>query len=399
MALTGTQSTEPDLMQDKMIHAPVKPAPVASGFPRSLRKPSHRTANKALSVTGLILLGSVAVGLITADMRPVVAAIYFAFGFVMQRGTFCSAALISSAVLSHDKRGMLAILIAVLTAMLGFGAMQTLGWITVYPGHVSVAPAAVGGLLYGVGMVFAGGCVSGSLFKATEGRIPSILAVIGILVGMSMGMSQWGHGVIAFLAKVGSFWNPKPNLAATDGASYSHLTTGIALIGLAMVGLVFRRRILKLRIRGSFQSDRSWPLFGVAIVIGLLGWAAFLTGPAVGRYYPLGASQIPAVLAGIPFNGGVQLAGMLASTYLLGSAFSAWMRGDIRRRSAPFATLAIAFSGGVMIGFGGIMARGCFVGQVLSGWPLLATQALIFGVVLIPANWVTTLLYLRGWRQ
>jgi hypothetical protein len=34
----------------------------------------------------------------------------------------------------------------------------------------------------------------------------------------------------------------------------------------------------------------------------------------------------------------------------------------------------------------------------LSGWALLSYHALIFGFVMILANWVTTLLYLRGWR-
>jgi uncharacterized membrane protein YedE/YeeE len=350
-------------------------------------------------VAGLVVLASVGVGVIADDMRPVVAAIYFAFGFVMQRGSFCSAALVSAVVLSRDNRGVTAIMIAVLTAMLGFGVMQTLGWITVYPGHVSVFPAAVGGLLYGVGMVFAGGCVSGSLFKATEGRIPSILAVTGIVIGMAIGMSRWGRIAVAFLAEIGSSWNPSPNLSATDGASYSHLITGIALVGLAVAALIFRRQIMGFKIRGAFRSDRGWPVYGVAIMIGLLGWAAFLTGPAVGRHYPLGASQIPRALVGIPFYGEVQLAGMLAWTFLLGSAFSAWMRGELRRRSAPIDTLVLAFAGGVMIGFGGIAARGCFIGQVLSGWPLLAAQGLIFGVVLILSNWVTTLFYLRGWRN
>lgn len=381
-----------------MTKAPAETATVTLGFQRGFKKPSRETARKTSIVTALVLLASVGIGLIANDMRPVVAAIYFAFGFVVQRGSFCSAALVSAVVLSRDNRGVTAVIIAVVTAMLGFGLMQTLGWITVYPGHVSVIPAAFGGLLYGVGMVFAGGCVSGSLFKATEGRIPSILAVTGILIGMAIGMSRWGRIAVTFLAEIGSSWNPSPNLAATDGASYSHLMTGIALIGLATLGWGFRRQLLGFRIRGAFRSDRGWPLFGVAIMIGLLGWAAFLTGPAVGRHYPLGASQIPGVLAGIPYYGEVQLAGLLAWPYLFGSALSAWMRGDIRRRSAPVETLALAFAGGVMIGFGGITARGCFIGQVLSGWPLLATQGLIFGVVLILSNWVTTFFYLRGWR-
>jgi uncharacterized membrane protein YedE/YeeE len=392
------RSTEPGLKQDETMNVPAKSATVASSFLRGPRKPSRETAQKTLVVAGLVVLASVGVGVIADDMRPVVAAVYFTFGFALQRASFCSAALVSAVVLSRDYRGVTAIMIAVLTAMLGFGVMQTLGWITVYPGRVSVLPAAVGGLLYGVGMVFAGGCVSGSLFKATEGRIPSILAVTGIVVGMAVGMSRWGRTAVAYLAEIGSAWDLSPNLAATDGASHSHLTTGIALIGLAVLGLVFRRRLMGFKIRGAFRAQRGWPLFGVAIVIGLLGWAAFLTGPAVGRHYPLGASHIPGALLGIPFYGEVQLAGLLAWPFLLGSAFSAWMRGEMKRRSAPVEMLVLAFAGGVMVGFGGIMARGCFIGQVLSGWPLLATQALIFGVVLILSNWVTTLFYLRGWK-
>jgi uncharacterized membrane protein YedE/YeeE len=385
-------------VNEEMMHAPEKTVTAASNALRTLKRPSREMARTAYLVSGLIVLASVGAGLITSDMRPVVAAIYFVFGFAVQRASFCSAALVSAVVLSRDLRGVTAIMIAVLTAMLGFGVMQTLGWITVYPGRVSILPAAAGGVLYGVGMVFAGGCVSGSLFKATEGRISSILAVTGIVCGMAIAMSPIGRAAIASLAEIGSSWSPTPNLVAADGASYSHLMTGVALLGLAGLALIFKRPIIEFRFRGAFRPDRRWPLFGVAIVIGLLGWVAFLTGPAVGRHYPLGASQIPRLLLGVPFYGEVQLAGLLALPFLLGSALSAWMRGQMKRRGAPVDVLLVAFAGGVMVGFGGVMARGCFIGQVLSGWPLFATQALIFGLVLIPTNWVTTLLYLRGWR-
>lgn len=378
---------------------PATTAIATRAFPRGLAKPSRGSARTVGVITALAVISSVAVGIITNDMRPVVAAIYLAFGFAVQRAGFCSAALISAVVLSRDTRGVMAILTAVLTAMLGFGVMQTLGWITVYPGRVSLVPAATGGLLYGVGMVLAGGCVSGSLFKATEGRIPSILAVTGIVAGMTMGMSGWGHTVIAYLAELGSSWTPSPNLVATDSAAYSHTMTGLALIGLAVLSIVFRRHLLSFRFQGAFRCDRGWPLFAAAMIIGVLGWAAFVTGPAVGRHYPLGASQIPGALLGLTVQGEVQLAGLLAWPFLLGSTLSAWMRGEIKRRSAPRETLALAFLGGVMVGFGGITARGCFIGQVLSGWPLLATQGLIFGTVLVLSNWVTTLFYLRGWRS
>ncbi len=346
----------------------------------------------------ILVVALLGFGVVAREMGPVMVAIYFALGFAMQRASFCSASLISAVVLSRDIRGIVAIIVAVLTAMLGFGVMHTMGLITVLPGRISVVPAAASGILFGVGMVFAGGCVSGSLFKATEGRWPSMLAVLGILVGMAFGMSAWGRASIARLAGLSAFWTPPPNLASPAGASFSHLATGIALISLAGAAVVFRREILALRVDGSFQVDRRWPLFGVALIVGMLGWAAFWAGPPLGRNYPLGASHIPSSLLRLVFHGEFGTVGTMAWSFVVGSALSAWMRGEIRWRSAPNNTLMLAFLGGVMVGLATMIGGGCFVGQVLSGWALLSTHALIFGILMILANWVTTYFYLRGWR-
>lgn len=365
---------------------------------RGLSKPSRKTASRVFLICMLLVAVSTGIGIVAQEMSLVMAAIYFAFGFAVQRASFCSASLISAVVLSRDARGLVAILVAVLTAMLGFGFMHSLGLITVYPSRISLLAAVVGGTLFGVGMVFAGGCISGSLFKASEGRWPSLLAVMGIFVGITMGMSPPGRTFIADLAATGSSWNPPPNLAATGGVSFAYLAIGIALIGLAAVSVGFRRQILAFKPTDAFSVDRRWPLFGVAIIIGMLGWAAFLAGPALGRYYPLGASHIPSATLRLMFQGEVRLVGLLAWTFVLGSALSAWMRGQIRWRSAPRDTLALAWGGGVLVGLGAMIGRGCFVGQVLSGWAILASHALIFGIMMILANWVTTLFYLRGWK-
>ena len=101
------------------MNAPARAPVVAPSFPRGLKKPSPESARRVYLVAWLVVLASAGFGVIAQDMRPLVAAIYFAFGFVMQRGTFCSAALISAVVLSRDNRGLIAIMIAVLTAMLG----------------------------------------------------------------------------------------------------------------------------------------------------------------------------------------------------------------------------------------------------------------------------------------
>lgn len=378
---------------------PVDRTPLGKIFSyKGIKKPSRETSFRILVIISLLITGSVLLGITTREIRPLMALVYLAFGFVVQRASFCSATLISSVVLSKDFRGITAILIAVLTAMLGFGMMTSLGLITIYPSRVSLIPAIIGGVFYGVGMVISGGCVKGTLFKATEGRWPSILAVIGIFLGIAAATSSWGKSLIAYLAGISWNWNPPPNLVTTGSPSFPHLLTGVALIGLAIIGLIFRRKIMEFKPGDSFSRDKRWPLYSVALIIGLLGWVAFLIGPLVGRNYPLGASHIVTGLLSLGFDGEIRSAGLLASTFILGSLLSAWMRGDIRWRSAPADMLALAFAGGVLVGSGAIIAQGCFVGQVLSGWPLMASQALIFGAVMISTNWVTTLIYLRGWK-
>jgi len=362
------------------------------------KKPTGETSYWTKMIISFLIIASILLGIITQEIRPLMASVYFVFGYAVQRASFCSASLISSVVLSKDFRGIIAILIAVLTAMLGFGLMSNLGLITVYPSRVSLIPAIIGGLLYGVGMVFSGGCVKGNLFKATEGRFLSILAVIGILIGIIIGTSSRGKSLILELAKISWDWNPPPNLVSAGSDTFSYILTGVALIGLALISLIYRRKILSFRRAGSLTSDGPWPLYSAALTLGILGWIAFLIGPMIDRNYPLGVSHIATALLGLGFKGEIRTAGLLASTFILGSVISAWIRGQIQWRSAPWDMLILAFAGGIMIGLGAIIAQGCFVGQVLSGWALMSSQALIFGVVMILINWVTTLLYLRGWK-
>lgn len=42
-----------------------------------------------------------------------------------------------------------------------------------------------GGILFGIGMIIAGGCAAGTLFRVGEGNIPSFIAAIGMIMGMA----------------------------------------------------------------------------------------------------------------------------------------------------------------------------------------------------------------------
>ncbi|MFC2171947.1 YeeE/YedE thiosulfate transporter family protein [Acidobacteriota bacterium] len=44
----------------------------------------------------------------------------------------------------------------------------------------------VGGILFGIGMVIAGGCTAGTLYRVGEGNVSAFIATIGMVVGMGM---------------------------------------------------------------------------------------------------------------------------------------------------------------------------------------------------------------------
>ena len=43
----------------------------------------------------------------------------------------------------------------------------------------------LGGILFGIGMVIAGGCTAGTLFRVGEGNVPSLIAAVGMITGMA----------------------------------------------------------------------------------------------------------------------------------------------------------------------------------------------------------------------
>jgi rhodanese-related sulfurtransferase/uncharacterized membrane protein YedE/YeeE len=44
----------------------------------------------------------------------------------------------------------------------------------------------LGGILFGLGMIFAGGCAAGTLYRVGEGNVPSLIATIGMVIGMAV---------------------------------------------------------------------------------------------------------------------------------------------------------------------------------------------------------------------
>ncbi len=326
-----------------------------------------------------------------------------AFGFTLQRGSFCGSSLLSTVVLHRDAKGMVGILAAISVSMLGFALMAHLGWVIPNPNPMRLLSAVVGGTVFGVGMVLAGGCVTGTLYKAAEGRLTSMLA----LGGIGLGALVVDKGILASTKKalVVATKTIRPDAGLHDvvGVSYPVAAVVLGALGLAAVGIwaVKNRRPGGVELSMKKLISGGWSPVTAGVVIGGLGWAAYLLSSAAGRNNPLGG------LGGVKNAFGWALSGEISGSswmvflvlgILAGSALSAALRRGLTLRSADAATLLIALLGGVLVGMGAAVGRGCFIGNNISGLALLSLHSAVFAVFTVVANWVTTILYLRGLR-
>lgn len=113
------------------------------------------------------------------------------YGMCLQYGRFC----FSSAFRDLFAVGVPRMVVGIMTATLFFGFVASIvtasGFSTFHPSP-SGFHSVVAGLIFGVGMVLAGGCASGSLYKAGEGNGVALLVILSISVTQSFFASTGG---------------------------------------------------------------------------------------------------------------------------------------------------------------------------------------------------------------
>ena len=110
------------------------------------------------------------------------------FGFVFQRSRLCLVRAFREPFMTGDGEHTRAAALAIVISTLGFAILKFTDlkdkgeW--VFP--AAGAGALVGGLIFGVGMVLAGGCGSGSIWRVGEGQMKLLAAVVTFSLGASL---------------------------------------------------------------------------------------------------------------------------------------------------------------------------------------------------------------------
>ncbi len=321
------------------------------------------------------------------------------FGAVANRVSFCTMGAVTDVVTFGDWRRLRMWFLAIAVATAGAGALRAAGLVdlskSIYTGAtVGWLSALVGGFLFGFGMTLASGCGSKTLIRAGAGNLKSlvVLLLLGVSAYMTLkgAFAPWranGLDTVRFdVAGFGATTSDLPSVAAALGVPAAKLW--LSFVVAAALGVwVFANR--------DFRATREMIVGGLVIgavivggwyVSGNLGYLAEDSATLEEKFVATNSGRLESFSFVAPVAYLLELllfwtdqtrvltfgiAGVLGM--LVGSAGMALATRTFRWEGfASVEDLANHIAGGILMGFGGVTALGCTIGQGLTGISTLA---------------------------
>lgn len=174
-----------------------------SKIQRSSRSSTRTRKKKKNQIPLGIILGSIIMifGVITGLINQSLSFFWFTgviFGFILQRSRFCFTASMRDPSLTGSTTVTRAVLIAFAITSIGFWAIKYGAHVKglPIPGQSYVVPISfatvIGALMFGIGMVIAGGCASGTLMRVGEGFYMQVISLLFFIVGSLWGAHDFG---------------------------------------------------------------------------------------------------------------------------------------------------------------------------------------------------------------
>ncbi len=352
-------------------------------------------------------------------------------GAVVNKTNFCTMGAVSDMVNMGDWGRMRAWVLAIAVAMLGISLLEANGLARpddAFPPYreasLSWIEHLLGGLIFGIDMTLASGCGNKTLIRIGGGNIKSIfvLAIIGV-IAYFMVSPIYGSETLYSLLFYG-WTNPldinlgsSQDVGALLGGGAARLWLGIA-VAVALLAFVFKSS----DFRRSFDNILGGLIVGLAVlafwyvssnVMLDLDGDAYTLGGYYGEWDFLAESDEGKPAAGAPLNpqsftfinpmgqlfgyavggfaGSLLTAGLMAlfgviAGSLLWSLVSRSFRIEWFTGMKDFLNHAI---GAILMGFGGVLAMGCTIGQGITGTSTLALGSVITLIAIIYGSALT----------
>jgi uncharacterized membrane protein YedE/YeeE len=243
-----------------------------------------------------------------------------------------------------------------------------------------------GAFLFGVGAQFASACSSGSFCALGNAKLRYIIVLAGMVVGATLGSAHFG------------WWESRPRWTVFSMVRDWGPVAGIAA-NLTIIGLIAALTVVLERVRyGSLLKERPvrrhwlrgpWPVSWGVVVLAILCTATLLIAgrpwniisalPLWGARF-IESTQLPLDVSFWDYWAAESRMDMLGSSIwldvttvmivglVLGSMLAAALNGRLRLhwQVRPDEALG-AVTGGLLLGYGGVIGLGCNIGAFLGG--------------------------------
>lgn len=309
-------------------------------------------------------------------------------GFIFQRGRFCVTGAFRDVWISRSTRWLTAFFVAIAIQAVLVNAMIAGGLIN--PGIPTLALTAVvgGSFLFGIGIVLAGGCATGTYYRSGEGLIGSWIA-LGFYAFSAAAM-KYGLGA-DFTASQRNETQNATTIQDTLGISVWVLVIGFALfVGYLVTNQVRRAKAPMATLPAKKTGlahvlfEKKWTPNVTAVLLGIVAALAYPLSQATGRNAGLGITTPSANIVQFFTTGDTSFIdwGVLFVLGLIpGSYIAAKASGEFRLRAPDARTTVRAIGGGTLMGVGAALAGGCTIGNALVQTALFSWQgwlALVF---------------------
>ncbi len=327
------------------------------------------------------------------------------FGALASKTNFCTMGAVSDWVNMGDKNRLRAWLLAIGIAVLISQAMQFSGIVelnqTMYlASNFSWLTYILGGFLFGVGMTLASGCGQRTLVRLGGGNLKSLIVLL--FLGMTAYMTMRGFLAplrvkLTDLTSIDLVQSGAPGQGIGTliamAAGFENTAAVSLIVALVLGGGLVIFSFSNASFRGSFNDMLAGIAVGLIIpaawyVTGVVGFDDFepVRLQSFTFVAPTGnALQYLMTFTGSTINFGVAaVGGVLFGSFL----FTLVTRNFHLETFTVAADMVRHIVGGILMGFGGVLALGCTVGQGISGMStlalgsLMALTAIMFGSAL-----------------
>ncbi len=335
------------------------------------------------------------------------------FGVVAHRTNFCTMGAVSDIVNMGDWNRMRMWTLAIAVAVLGTAALQWLGLLdvskTLYTGsRLTWLGHLLGGACFGVGMTLASGCGSKTLIRIGGGNLKSIVVFVFLAIGAYMTIrglfGVWRVNLIEpFSTELPHGQDIPAFLAAAGLEPATALLLASAVIGGGLL-------LWSLASREAWRADvlLGGVVVGATVVAGWyvsghIGYVAEHPETLEEAFIATNSGRAESLTFVAPVAYTLELLLMwsdksrivtfgIASALgvIVGAAIHALLSRGFRIESfRDTGDLVRHMLGGLLMGFGGVTALGCTIGQGVTGLSTLAVGSILTTAAIIAGSAVT----------